>query len=1166
MEHVVDQQQPRLVEELVLIAIYGANGDSSSTATNLCTGSYTVNVEDANGCTGTSSVTITQGGLTTSVTGSDVVCNGTCNGSATVSASGGSSPYTYLWNTGATTSTINNLCVGSYTVTVTDTLGCESISTQVINSNGGGMNISLSATDASCTASCDGSASATVTGGAPSYSYSWYLYNYTTSTSTTSNNNLCAGTYTVDLTVTDSLGCTNTISDSLYISSTNSLSLSTTVTNIACNGTCSGSATATVSGGVGPYSYLWSNGDSSSTATNLCTGSYTVNVEDANGCTGTSSVTITQGGLTTSVTGSDVVCNGTCNGSATVSTSGGASPYTYLWNTGATTSTINNLCVGSYTVTVTDTLGCESISTQVINSNGGGMNISLSATDASCTASCDGSASATVTGGAPSYSYSWYLYNYTTSTSTTSNNNLCAGTYTVDLTVTDSLGCANTISDSLYISSSNTLSISTSVNNIACNGTCDGSAVASVSGGVGPYSYIWSNGDSSSTANNLCAGSYTVNVEDANGCTGTSSVTITQGGLTTSVTGSDVVCNGTCNGSATVSASGGSSPYTYLWNTGATTSTINNLCVGSYTVTVTDTLGCESISTQVINSNGGGMNISLSATDASCTASCDGSASATVTGGAPSYSYSWYLYNYTTSTSTTSNNNLCAGTYTVDLTVTDSLGCANTISDSLYISSTNSLSLSTTVTNIACNGTCSGSATATVSGGVGPYSYLWSNGDSSSTATNLCTGSYTVNVEDANGCTGTSSVTITQGGLTTSVTGSDVVCNGTCNGSATVSTSGGASPYTYLWNTGATTSTINNLCVGSYTVTVTDTLGCESISTQVINSNGGGMNISLSATDASCTASCDGSASATVTGGAPSYSYSWYLYNYTTSTSTTSNNNLCAGTYTVDLTVTDSLGCANTISDSLYISSSNTLSISTSVNNIACNGTCDGSAVASVSGGVGPYSYIWSNGDSSSTATNLCTGSYTVNVEDANGCTGTSSVTITQGGLTTSVTGSDVVCNGTCNGSATVSASGGSSPYTYLWNTGATTSTINNLCVGSYTVTVTDTLGCESISTQVINSNGGGMNISLSATDASCTASCDGSASAAVTGGAPSYSYSWYLYNYTTSTSTTSNNNLCAGTYTVDLTVTDSLGCANTISDSLYISSSNTLSLSTSVT
>ena len=467
------------------------------------------------------------------------------------------------------------------------------------------------------------------------------------------------------------------------------------------------------------------------------------------------------------------------------------------------------------------------------------------------------------------------------------------------------------------------------------------------------------------------------------------------------------------------------------------------------------------------------MNISLSATDASCTASCDGSASATVTGGAPSYSYSWYLYNYTTSTSTTSNNNLCAGTYTVDLTVTDSLGCTNTISDSLYISSTNSLSLSTTVTNIACNGTCSGSATATVSGGVGPYSYLWSNGDSSSTATNLCTGSYTVNVEDANGCTGTSSVTITQGGLTTSVTGSDVVCNGTCNGSATVSTSGGSSPYTYLWNTGATTSTINNLCVGSYTVTVTDTLGCESISTQVINSNGGGMNISLSATDASCTASCDGSASATVTGGAPSYSYSWYLYNYTTSTSTTSNNNLCAGTYTVDLTVTDSLGCTNTISDSLYISSTNSLSLSTTVTNIACNGTCSGSATATVSGGVGPYSYLWSNGDSSSTATNLCTGSYTVNVEDANGCTGTSSVTITQGGLTTSVTGSDVVCNGTCNGSATVSTSGGASPYTYLWNTGATTSTINNLCVGSYTVTVTDTLGCESISTQVINSNGG---------------------------------------------------------------------------------------------
>ena len=1087
--------------------------------------------------------------LTSSVTGTDVVCNGSCNGSATVTGVGGALPYSYLWNTGATTSTINNLCVGTYTVTVTDTNGCQSNSTQVINSNGG-MNINIVTSNASCSASCDGGATATVTGGASPYSYSWSLHNYTTGTSTTSNNNLCAGTYTVDLTVTDTLGCTNTISDSLYISSTNSLSISTTVTNMACNVTCDGSSVATVNGGVGPYSYLWSNGDSSSTATNLCTGSYTVNVEDANGCTGTSSVTITQGGVTSSVTGTDVVCNGSCNGSATVTGVGGALPYSYLWNTGATTSTINNLCVGTYTVTVTDTNGCQSNSTQVINSNGG-MNINIATSNASCSASCDGGATATVTGGASPYSYSWNIYNTQTGNTTTSNSNLCEGSYAISLTVTDSLGCTNTItsSDSL-ISSTNSLSISTTVTNMACNVTCDGSSVATVNGGVGPYVYMWSNGDTISTANNLCAGAYTVDVTDANGCTGTSSVTITQGGVTSSVTGTDVVCNGSCNGSATVTGVGGALPYSYLWNTGATTSTINNLCVGTYTVTVTDTNGCQSNSTQVINSNGG-MNINIVTSNASCSASCDGGATATVTGGASPYSYSWSLHNYTTGTSTTSNNNLCAGTYTVDLTVTDTLGCTNTISDSLYISSTNSLSISTTVTNMACNVTCDGSSVATVNGGVGPYSYLWSNGDSSSTATNLCTGSYTVNVEDANGCTGTSSVTITQGGVTSSVTGTDVVCNGSCNGSATVTGVGGALPYSYLWNTGATTSTINNLCVGTYTVTVTDTNGCQSNSTQVINSNGG-MNINIATSNASCSASCDGGATATVTGGASPYSYSWSLYNYTTGTSTTSNNNLCAGTYTVDLTVTDTLGCTNTISDSLYISSTNSLSISTTVTNMACNGTCSGSATATVSGGVGPYSYLWSNGDSSSTATNLCTGSYTVNVEDANGCTGTSSVTITQGGLNASISINDVTCNGLCDGLASANIVGSSPPYNYQWSNGMIGSSITNICAGDITLFLTDSNGCEVTITDTINEPIS-MSNNINITQPSCGLN-NGSAEVMNTfGGVGPYSYQW-----SNGSLNALADSLTSGYYTV--TVTDANGCI--LIETINIASVNSPSIS----
>ncbi|NQV54041.1 MAG: T9SS type A sorting domain-containing protein, partial [Flavobacteriales bacterium] len=496
------------------------------------------------------------------------------------------------------------------------------------------------------------------------------------------------------------------------------------------------------------------------------------------------------------------------------------SPYSYAWSGGAGSSaTASGLSAGTYTITVTDANGCTDTETVTITEPTAVVASIGTPTNVSCNGGSDGSATASGAGGTSPYSYAWSGGAGSSAAAT----GLSAGTYTV--TVTDANGCSDTETVTITEPTATSASISSSTN-LSCFGSNDGSATASGSGGTSPYSYVWSSGAVTATASGLAAGTFTVTVTDANGCTQVASVTITQPTVlaTTVSLDNNVSCNGGNDGGASVSVSGGTSPYSYIWSSSETATSSDSLSAGMAYVTITDANGCEAIdSIQVTEPNVLSASISAS-TNVSCNAGSDGSATVSVSGGTTPYAYAWSGGGGTAVSAT----GLSAGTYIV--TATDANGCTDTAS--VTITEPTSISLATSPTNVSCNGANDGSISVVASGGTAGYSYLWSTAATSATITNLSPGNYTVTVTDANGCTETAAQAITQPAAlsVTATLLANVSCAGGNDGSANASAAGGTSPYSYAWSGGAGSSaTVVGLSEGTYTVTTTDSNGCTAV-------------------------------------------------------------------------------------------------------------------------------------------------------------------------------------------------------------------------------------------------------------------------------------------------------------------------------------------------
>jgi len=510
--------------------------------------------------------------------------------------------------------------------------------------------------------------------------YQWSGPNgFSSSGATASINNATisthAGIYTV--TVTNASGCTATATTNVVVNAVPEVTITSN------SPVCAGQTlTFTATGGT-TYSWTGPNGFASSVpnpsvsnASSIHSGTYIVTVTNANSCTATASIIIQQpNAISATITGTNVNCNGGNNGSATVTPSGGTAPYTYQWsNNAGTSATANNLTARTYTVTITDSKGCTATATINITQPDA-LTTTITGTNVNCNGGNNGSATVTPSGGTAPYTYQWSNNAGTSATA----NNLTARVYTV--TITDAKNCTATAT--INITQPNALTATIIGTNVNCNGGNNGSATVTPSGGTAPYTYQWSNNaGTSATANNLTARIYTVTITDAKNCTATATINITQpNALTTNITGTNVNCNGGNNGSATVSPSGGTAPYTYQWsNNGGTSATANNLTARTYTVTVIDAKNCTATATINITQPD-----ALVATANSNSPVCVGQTLTLTASG--STNYSWKGPNGYSSQSQNSSidkvTSVAAGIYTV--TVSNAIGCSATATVNVVI-------------------------------------------------------------------------------------------------------------------------------------------------------------------------------------------------------------------------------------------------------------------------------------------------------------------------------------------------------------------------------------------------------------------------------------------------------------------------------------------------
>jgi hypothetical protein len=979
-------------------------------------------------------------GHTVSITSTNVSCNSGCDGTAAASVTGGTGPFGYSWTPGNdVTANISSLCAGTYTCSVTDSSDMSVSTATVLITQPTPLSAAVSSGPVSCFGGNNGSAAVSVSGGTSPYTFVWNPTSQTTSTIT----NLPSGVYSVM--VTDNNGCTAT--QSVTVTEPPQLTVNVTVNNhVTCFGGSNGSATVTASGGVPGYTYTWSpSGGSSPTASGLVPGTYFITVTDVNGCTSNQAVTITQPTqLTATVSSNNVSCNGGNNGSATVIPSGGTPGYTFSWMpSGGTGSTASGLAAGNYTVNITDANGCLITRTVTIN-----QPTQLIINAGNDVAICQGGSVGLNSfggGGTSPFNYSW------APGSSLSNPGVpnpiaspqISTTYSVVLT--DANGC--TAVDAVTVFVAQQLTITTSTNPATCN-MANGSATANVSGGNSPYTYSWvPNGATTAAATNLPAGNYTVTVTDASGCATTALAVVPSQPIALSVSTVSASCNQS-NGSATVSATTGTAPFTYSWNTSPvqTSATASNLAAGSYTATVTDANNCSStIGAFVGNTNG--PSLSVSSMPVSCNGGSNGSAIVSASGGTPPYTYSW-----SSGGTAATESNLSAGTYMV--TVTDNNNCISIAS--VTVTQPTSLATSVSTTAPTCNNGCDGSVNVAITGGTAPYSILWSTGQTTSAINSLCAGTYSVTVTDFNGCTSSSSASLTNPPPFLPNAGPDVTI---CAGSTIQLNGTGGIAYTWTPGTYLSCSNCANPVASppstmSYTLTAVNASGCSGSDLVTIYVNQGPVIDSTSATPATCNQS-NGGISVTISGGTPPYTYLW---SPAVSTSSTASN-LSAGTYTVTVNDANNLCSASTI---IAITNSNAPVISLSSTG-ACNTGNNGTATVMVTGGTPPYSYAWSTNPAQSgvTASNLSAGGYTVTVTDAQGCMVTGSTVVANtGNLFTSVSALPANCNN--NGSATINVYGGTQPYTYAWNINPpqTSQTATGLLPGTHQFTVTDAVGC----------------------------------------------------------------------------------------------------------
>jgi gliding motility-associated-like protein len=1134
-----------------------ANNTANPQACPLVTTTYTVLVTDANGCTGTDNVTITIRSNPVADAGQDVSLSNCSADSITIggspAATGGAGGYDYQWSpaTGLSADSVSNPVVKGlvvsqlYTLVVTDANGCSAEDAVLVTVTSGTLSAEAGVGGSYCAGS-NGTvtlgASPTATGGTPGYSYTW---SPVTNLDQSNPANPIASpdtTTTYYVSVTDSKGCIAV--DSVTVTVQPAVTVNAGRDTAICAGlsvTLGGTPTAT--GGTQPYTYTWAPGNDISstsaanpTATPVATTLFTVRVTDVNGCTASDAVLVTVNALPVVNAGPDrslVACSGDSVRLGGSPSATGTGPFTYQWNPSGALS--NDTIANPYV-----------------------RNLGSSAT------------------------------------------------YT--LVVTNANGC--TASDQVTVNVTNSTFSAEAGNNVAF---CEGASVSillggqpTAVGGTAPYTYTWSpaTGLNSTTVANplatpLVTTTYAVVITDGTGCIAEDTVRITINPRPVVNAGApDTICAGSIiQLGGTPSASGGTGNYTYTWTPGTglnSTTTANPLAqplaTETYVLSVTDALGCSNSASVAIRVNQNPVaNAGTDQTVVACPTACVTlGGTPTATGGGGGYLYAWAPASGLSNTGL-SNPAACnlAQSLTYSLTVTDVNGC--TATDQVLVTVTQStLTADAGDDKSICAGTTACvtiGGTNAVSGGTAPYIIDWSpvagicnsNSIANPQVNPTDTTTYVLLVTDAYGCIAVDSMVLfANPAVTASVLPDTAICAG---GSALLggapTASGGSGNFTYTWNPGvglSSTVAANPIAtpatVTTYTVTVTDAVGCTASASQTVSVNPA---VCANAGADRAMTNCPGSF--TQLGGSPTGGCGSGNYSYAWSPSANLNgstipNPIVTGltvTTTFSVTVTDNATGCFAVDEVVVTVNQTNLTADAGTNKVFCansNGCVTIGGNPTAVGGQPPYLYQWApiTNLSDATIANPCanplnTTTYYLTVTDQLGCNMMDSMTVVVSPLIAVNAGVDTaICTGTSivlGGNPAVV--GGTTPYSYAWSLGAFPSNIANptatpVSSSSYTLTVTDSLGCTA--SDVVNVSLRALPIANAGADAAITACALDSA---ILGGSPTasgtvgpYSYSWYPPVTPALSDTNAANptvKQLGFTTVFTVTVTDSFGC-----------------------
>ena len=1164
-------------------SISGPTNAASITATS--PGTYTVTVSDTDGCSGSTSVEVTEAPAPEIAF---TVLPSTCgqnNGSINLTITGGSAPYTFNWSNGENTEDISGLAEGNYTVTVTGSEGCTATMDIEVTEDIAVINVSGIVNDnTSCTG---GNGSITTMVNPPGM----YTYEWSNGMTEANITGLVAGTYVI--TVTSSGSCTGTAVFTIE-DDPNEPQITSNNTPSLCD-LANGEIDITVSEGETPYQYNWSNGETSEDLENLQAGSYTVTVTADNGCSAVLNVVVTNNNPTLTIT-SSIIPNTSCNvpnGGINITINPPVSPtgmpYTYIWSNGSTDQNLSGISPGTYTITVSAGGSCTQEATFIVPDQPNLPVINSTIIPANCGQS-NGSIQINVSGGVAPFNFTWNEGSTSSSLTgipagnysvTVTGDNGCTATgnfavpdepinFTVNSVVQPNTSCTGDGNGSITISvvpagnytyewsnGANQASITDLIAGnytltVSAGGTCeqvltftvndmpvlpqfnvqitpsmcdeaDGGATIVITGGEAPFTFLWSNGEVTQGINNVASGTYTVTVTGDNDCTASASVVIPNESIDISVTNT-ITANTSCtsgNGSIDLTVSPPTG-LTFQWSNGETGPDINDLVSGSYTVTISAGGSCEEIFDFIVPDDITLPVINLATVSATCGQE-NGSINLTVSSGQAPFEYEWSNGEIFEDLSM-----IASGTYSV--TVTDALGCTNTASTTV-----NDNIISLDISGIAEPNTSCDMPNGEISISVSPpgsYNFEWSNGDDTQDLTGLDPGTYFVTVTLGDLCSATASFTVENQTSDPVVDASIIaaIC-GEDNGSIDLTVSGSIPPYSFLWSTGDTDEDITDLFPGNYYVTVTGSNDCSAILSLNVPNNSSSFTILGETTPLTHCVQNNGAIDLSIDPPG-SYEYAW-----SNGETTEDLNNLVPGEYSVTVTLSGSCsGSATfTVEDETI-----TPSYSANINFDECDLATGSIELLNVTGTT-PINFLWSGGETTSGINNLIAGTYSVTITDANGCTTTSDHTIISNSIDISLSGS-ALPNTSCaipNGSIDITASPGGT-YSYAWSNGDTTEDLTGLASGNYTVTVSYG-SCSATAAYFVDADASAISLNGSSGDVSCYGQSDGNINLELAGGVQPYLISW---SPVIPGSPEDPTGLPAGNYSV--TITDQAGCVAT--------------------